>query len=445
MGISKKDLFRWLQIFGLGVVVILLVSLAAGAFWLNSFVRGQRMADYAAKLVERETGCQGIFEPFSFAGFGFATKGYQGEGGASSHFASIQAKGIRIEIEPFALLRGSLEMRRILIQKLTVALQKPSGGEELLAERVPLPRLAEERGHFLGRLRITSLSFEWPPNLAGGGSAKGMDLRGEGTEEGWGLRVRRGSIRVAELPELILSEAHGLLEGRTLRIEEAEFHPKNAPEALLAGTGKFALSSSETTDLSWQVQALPTGTVLPSPWRDRVTGKIRGFGKVLAGVGHPDETEGDLFLDQGSLHGIPFLLALDSLLKVRDLQDLPLSRAQCHVEGKGGWMRISAIDIQSGDTMAMNGWAEIEGKQVSGVLNVGLRSALAQRIPHLNVGLFQLGAGGYFWTTVRLSGTTDNVKEDLTPRLDWAIKKSVPMQIERKGQRLLRRVVPTMP
>lgn len=95
--------------------------------------------------------------------------------------------------------------------------------------------------------------------------------------------------------------------------------------------------------------------------------------------------------------------------------------------------------------MTMNGWTEIEGKRVSGVLNVGLRSELAQRIPHLNVGLFQLGAGGYFWTTVRLSGTTNNVQEDLTPRLDWAIKKSIPMQIEQKGQRLFRRAMPKMP
>jgi hypothetical protein len=445
MAISKKKLFRWLQIFALGLVVILLVSMGAGALWLNSFVRGNGLADYAAKLVERETGCQGTFESFSFAGFGFATKGYEGKGSASSHFASLQAKGIRIEINPFALLRGSLEVRRILIFKLTAVLQKPSTGDKPLVEGASFPGVKEERSAALQRLRIVSLSFKWPPNLAGGGSAKEIDLRGEATEEGWGLRARGGLISAAELPKLTLSEAHGILEGRTLRIETAECHFNRAPEALLAGTGKLGLSPSEPTDLSWQVQALPTGTVLPSPWKDRVTGKIRGFGKVLAGVGQPYETKGDLFLDQGSLHGIPFLVALASLLQVRDLQDLALSRAQCHVEGKGDWMRISAIDIQSGDTMTMNGWTEIEGKRVSGVLNVGLRSELAQRIPHLNVGLFQLGAGGYFWTTVRLSGTTNNVQEDLTPRLDWAIKKSIPMQIEQKGQRLLRRVVPKMP
>lgn len=108
-------------------------------------------------------------------------------------------------------------------------------------------------------------------------------------------------------------------------------------------------------------------------------------------------------------------------------------------------MRISDIEIQSADTMVMSGWAEVAGKQVSGVLNVGLRSELAKLIPRVNLGLFQLGAGGYFWTTVRLSGTTDHVQEDLTPRLDSALKKSLPMQIERKGQQLLRRVAPKLP
>lgn len=95
--------------------------------------------------------------------------------------------------------------------------------------------------------------------------------------------------------------------------------------------------------------------------------------------------------------------------------------------------------------MVMNGWTEVEGGRVSGVLNVGLRSDLARLIPNVNVGLFELGAGGYFWTTVRLSGTTDHVQEDLTPRLDRALKSSLPMQIERKGQQLLRRVVPGVP
>ncbi|MGD9895509.1 MAG: hypothetical protein AB7T14_00300 [Candidatus Methylacidiphilaceae bacterium] len=444
MGISKRSLSRWLRIFGLGALVLFLIGMGAGALWLNSFVRGEAVAGYAAKLVERATACEGTFEPFAFAGFGLATKGYLGKGNAASYLASMQAKTIRIEIDPFALLHGSIEVRRVLIAKLAVRLQMPSRGERPVAVDAPFLGSKEERNPALGRFRIASLAVEWPTSMAGGGSAKEIDLRGEGTEEGWGLRIRGGRVRVLELPELILSEAHGLLEGRTLRLEAAEFHPKDAPEALIAGTGKLGLSSSEPTDLSWQVQALPTAVVLPSPWKERVSGEIRGFGKVLASAGGLYETKGDLLLDQGALHGIPFLVALDSLLRVRTLQDLSLNRAQCHVEGKGDWMRISDIDIQSGDAMMINGWAEVEGKRVSGVLNVGLRPELVPPAPQVKAGLFRQGAGGYFWTTVRLSGTTDDPQEDLTPRLDLARKKSAPVRMEQK-ERLLRRVPPKIP
>ncbi len=445
MGDAKKRVFRWLGIAGLVILGLVLAGAVGGAFWINSLVRGKRFADYAAKLVERETGCQGSFEPFSFAGLGVATKGYQGKGTPTSRFASIQARGIRIEVDPFALLRLSLEVRRVSIVRLKLMLQKVWSEKLPMPASLSIPEAKGESPALPGKFRISMLSIGWPVEMAGGGMADGIDLRGETTEEGLGLRARGGRVRAAGMPELLLAEAHGLLVGRTLRLEAVEMHPKGAPEALLAGTGKLGLSPSEPTDLSWQVRALPAGTVLPSPWKERVSGEIRGFGKVVAAERERYETEGDLFLDQGSLHGIPFLVALDALLRVRTLQDLPLSRAQCHVEGKGDRIRISKIDLQSGETMVMNGWTEVEGGRVSGVLNVGLRSDLARLIPNVNVGLFELGAGGYFWTTVRLSGTTDHVQEDLTPRLDRALKSSLPMQIERKGQQLLRRVVPGVP
>ncbi|VVM05558.1 hypothetical protein MAMC_00668 [Methylacidimicrobium cyclopophantes] len=446
MTISKKNLSRWLRIAGLAAALLLVVTGVVGAFWVYRTVQGKGFADHAAELVERATGCTGRFDPFSFAGFGLATAGYQGKGNSASHFASIAAKNVRIELDPLAILRFSLQVRRVSIRKLVAVLQRPS--VENKAGTAGTSAAGEEKGlarWSLGRFRIASLGIGWPETMAGGGSAEGIDLRGEGSEEGWGLRAKGGSIRVAGLPELRLAEAHGLLEGKTLRMEAAELHPKDAPEALVAGTGKLGLAPSEPTDLSWQIQALPTWTVLPSPWKERVSGEVRGFGKVLAEEGGPYEWKGDLFLDQGVLHDIPFLVALDSLLRVRALQDVSLSRAQCHVEGKGERMRISDIAIQSGETMVIHGWAEVEGKRVSGVLNVGLRSELAQLIPRVNLGLFELGAGGYFWTTVRLSGTTDHVQEDLTPRLDWAIKKSLPMQMERKGEQLFRRVVPKIP
>ncbi len=445
MGISKEHWLRWLRISSLVLLATLLAGVGAAALWANRFMRGREFADYAAKLVERATGCQGTFDSFSFAGFGLATKGYQGKGGPGSRFASIEAKGIRIGIDPFALLHLSLQVRRVSIVRLKVILQKVSSQGGATPARLLIPGGGEERSPLPRRFRISFFSVGWPGELPGGAIADGIDLRGEESEEGWGLRARGGRVRMSGLPELTLAEAHGLLEGKTLRLEAVELHPKSAPEALVAGTGKVGLSPSEPTDLSWQVRALPTQTVLPSPWKERVVGEIRGFGKVLAKEGKPYEAQGDLFLDPGSLHDIPFLLALDAVLRARTLRDLPLNRAQCHVEGKGDWMRISNIDIQSGDTMTMSGWVEIEGKRVSGVLRVGLRSDLARLIPQVNAGLFQLGAAGYFWTTVRLSGTTDHVQEDLTPRIDWALKQSVPMQIERKGQRLLRRVVPRVP
>ena len=443
MGISKERWLRWLWISGLVVLALLLAGGVAGALWVNAFVRGKSCADYAAKLVERMTGCKGSFEPFSFAGFGLATKGYQGTGTPGSRFASIQAKGIRIEIDPFALVRFYLEVRRVSIVRLKVILQKTSS--QGTAMILPPRQGGEEGKALVGRFRISLLSVGWPAEIGGGGVADGIDLRGEESEEGWVLRARGGRVHASGLPELLLSEAHGLIVEKILRLEAVELHPKSAPEALIAGTGKLGLAPSEPTNLSWQVRALPTGTVLPSPWKQRVTGEIRGFGKLLATEGGAYEAKGEVFLDQGALHGIPFLVALDALLRVRTLQDLPLSRAQCQVEGKGDWMRISHIDIQSGDTMAMNGWTEVDGNKVSGALNVGLRSELAGLVPQIHAGLFQLGAGGYFWTTVRLSGTIDHVQEDLTPRIDWALKKSLPMQMERKGQQLLRRVVPKIP
>ncbi|CAB4243979.1 conserved protein of unknown function [Methylacidimicrobium sp. AP8] len=444
MAISKERCFCWLRIAALTLLVVLLGAGGTGALWLNGFVRGKRFAGYAADLIERATGCQGTFEPFAFAGFGLATKGYQGKGAPGSHFASIQAKNIRIEIDPLALLRLSLEVRRASIVRLKILLQKASA-EEAAAPGSPGGIGREVASVLPQRFRVSHLSVRWPAELGGGGMADEIDLRGERSEEGIALRARGGHVRVAELPELVLTEAHGLLAGRTVRVESAELHLRSAPEALIAGTGKLALFPTESTDLSWQIRAVPTKAVLPGPWQHRVTGTIHGFGKVVAKGAEPAEARGDLFLDDGSLHGIPFLIAIDSLLRVSALQDLTLSRAQCHVEGKGDWLRITDIDVQSGDAMALNGWAEVVGKRVSGVLNVGVRSDLAQLAPRVDVGLFQPGPGGYFWTTVRLSGTSDNVQEDLTPRIDWALKKSVPTPIERKGERILRRAVPKRP
>jgi hypothetical protein len=55
--------------------------------------------------------------------------------------------------------------------------------------------------------------------------------------------------------------------------------------------------------------------------------------------------------------------------------------------------------------------------QVDGRLKVGLPDALASKWPQLQAAVFSSQADDYGWTDVHLTGTPDNLQEDLTPRL----------------------------
>jgi hypothetical protein len=100
--------------------------------------------------------------------------------------------------------------------------------------------------------------------------------------------------------------------------------------------------------------------------------------------------------------------------------------ATCRYRITGGVTSLRAIKIRSRGLLGIEGDLAIEGEQLDGNLMVGVSRETLGGIPGAEAKVFTIERDGLLWTPVRVTGTIDEPKEDLTRRI-----------VDAAGQRVL--------
>ena len=88
-------------------------------------------------------------------------------------------------------------------------------------------------------------------------------------------------------------------------------------------------------------------------------------------------------------------------------------QAACSVHAAG----FSVLVLEAKGLIFLKGEFSVHEKKLSGEFELGLSTKIVDKFPGAREEVFKREAEGYAWTELSLNGTTDNIRDNLRPRL----------------------------
>jgi hypothetical protein len=164
---------------------------------------------------------------------------------------------------------------------------------------------------------------------------------------------------------------------------------------------------------------------LPAQWKGRLNGIA--FGDVhWAGKDPKLESstgEGSVRVDDARIYNLPLLEKLAELAQKKSFEHLELNDCSLNFAWRYPKIDIKDIAIEEKGKFRVEGAISIDRRSLGGAVRLGLTRQYLDWLPNREE-VFNLERSGYLWTTVHLSGTIDEPKQDLSPRIIELFKES---------------------
>ena len=411
----------WLGKVALGLIVVGVL----GAGMLYAVVRGYLYSDAFRKFLSAKAsvaaGVEGEFSPFRWDGLAVDAAAFEASG--MGLVKGLRVDGLHTEVGVGGLRRGVWEIRESRLERLELALDARAGdGAGALAGQNPgasplghgpawLPREVELQGLDVREVVLKAMLVQGPASVSG------MRVRvvPAGKKGAYRIEVADGTLRLpfGWVPELRMGRAR-------LRYQDGQVFLNNATvgvwkDGRLEASGEWD-SAARRYSLEGDVAGVKCEQVFNEDWSKRVVGDLSSDFTLDNHAGAA-VARGRLKILNGTLTALPLLDSLAAYADTRRFRVLALSEAHTDWKWKSGEFFFSNLVLASEGLVRLEGNLFIRGGALDGTFHLGLAPGTLANIPGAETDVFAPGARGLVWAPLRITGTLDDPKEDLTDRL----------------------------
>jgi hypothetical protein len=416
----------------LGAILILIFFSAWIGFYF--FVRGDSFRDWLSKKVSRSLRADGQFEPLTWEGSSFRSAGFSATGDPKSKLRSLKITNISAHIDWHQLLKGQLVIDKVNVEKIEADLGK--GIAQRTPEAAHQPPSFKFSSLLPSQLRVdhfyvADANVHWRTNHGDSGQFTNTKISATQRQpDQWDVEAIGGKVQHAAYPLIEIERTEGTIDREAITIHDAKA-TLSAGTAIRA-TGNIAIAKQLNAILNVDFTDLNSNVVFPAAWR--FGGKLSGH---LIYKGNLDrfehgEVTGSLKMADAAVDLANVFGTLHQLAKFGGLNDVRLDSIATDIryQERNTWFSNFRANYQ--DQIRVEGSGSIGPDRVDADLVVGLSPKILGWIPGAEEKVFTDQKDGLHWTEVRISGTPEQPKEDLTKRLVNAFRDK--MTKEFKGQ-----------
>ncbi len=434
----------WLGKTVVGLLIVGVVGLGAGYAILRRYLHSDSFRKFLSAEVSEVSGVTGEFAPFHWEGLAVDTESFESKG--QGIITGLRADGLHSEVGFGGLRRGVWEIRGSSLQRLEVSLdatktdeQSQNASSEVKSEARRkteksgwLPRDAELRELDVREVAVKAILDE------GLAVASGMTVHVEpaGAKNAYRADVRGGAVRMPFriLPEIRLDELHLRYQDKQVFLTDATASAfKNGR---IEGSGEWDMGSKRFS-LEGGVSELSCDDVFSEDWAKRMTGDVSSTFTMDNSTGSP-MARGTLKIQGGVLTALPMLDALAAYADTRRFRVLNLNEAHTDWRWKKGELALTNLVLSNDGLVRLEGAITIRGRTLDGMFRLGLAPGTLASIPGAETDVFIAGERGLLWSPLRITGTLDDPKEDLSDRLVAAAGARMFDQIPETGEKVIK-------
>ncbi|QSR89671.1 hypothetical protein IT6_05255 [Methylacidiphilum caldifontis] len=416
-------------LFIIALVLILGVFVAFISI-VNFYLSSQGFRDFLSEKITRVIQVDGKFSPIHIQGNALSAEKYLGYGEPSSPIKQIDATSIECQLLLRKIFSRLIYIKQLKVDHLRVDFKKqdfqhPNSSISATPSSNPVEKRPLKESILtqfiptkveLGQITIKSSTVSWPQDIAGGGKLENSSFelnKSEGTDmwigQGSGGNLYMGSYPPFKLKELLfkLFSDHCYIQRLVL------LHDLHGQVEI---SGEWSWKNREK-NIEINLTALPLPLFIPPSWKGKINGNI--YGKTFLTQSKASETslEGTIHLENGVIGDLPLFASL-ALFGTKESVPLDLAKANLYVTKNK--TQLNHIELEAKGKIKLEGQIEIDGDQIRGELLTGINPEQLKLIPGAKQKVFVQEKEGYQWTTVNITGSVEDPKEDLTPRITAA-------------------------
>jgi hypothetical protein len=365
----------------------------------------------------------GTYSPIRRIGFLSAASDNFRAGNGRKALTTLDARGITARFNPFGVLLRRWQLDEVHIDGGEVGIQtyepkpEPSPSKPwyhvFLPDRVYLCKVWSDPADVTWRFR----------NEKGGFFGTRLLITPHGRD--FDYRATGGAMKGALIPDLPLRRTHLLITRTLLTLYELDVAPGPDSDGFIHAEGTAGTREDKSLKFKVKFEKLPVREWLPASWRDHVNGLANGD---LTWSGEKPKLEtsqirASVRVKNGRVSQLPFLQKLSVITGKKSIEQLELSECSAELHWNNPRVEIKNIAIEDKGKFRIEGALSIREKSLGGAIQLGLAREYLEWLPRPEE-VFAKERAGYLWTTVHLSGTTDQPGQDLSPRVIEALKES---------------------
>ncbi len=433
---------RWL---GKAVVVLLVsgvILLGVGYGMLRSYLHSDAFRKFLSAEASETAGVTGEFAPFHWEGLAVDTDSFEATG--KGLITGVQADGLHTEVGLGGVRRGVWEIRGSSLRRLEVSVdaRKPMDVTAISGVALKAEKKAKRQAWFPSEAELQGIDVREVVVKAildqGLAVASGLSIHAEqaGAKNAYRAEIEGGTIRLpfGIVPELRLDRAR-------LRYQKEHVFLTDSTVAAwsngrIQSSGDWDMNSKKFS-LEGDATGMKCEDILSADWSKRLTGDVTSDFTLDNSMGYP-QASGKLTIQNGVLTALPMLDALAAYADTRRFRVLTLNAAHTQWRWKNGEISLTDLVLASEGLVRLEGAITIRGKAIDGLFRLGLAPGTLSTIPGAETDVFAAGERGLMWTTLRITGTLDDPKEDLTDRLIAAAGIRMFDQIPETGEKVIK-------
>ncbi len=405
-----------------GIFLALLAAVGTSV-WISRFLRGEAFR----KLIAAKTGealrSEAVFGPLRWTGSSLFVDSIQATGLPGSMVESVRAYQVRADVNLRAIVDGAWRVDQIQMVSFNGTL-RPGSNEPKTPGAPPqvavygieawLPKHFEVRRLDIAQARVNFRSIEGL-EIA---SLQDSALRIHPDGAGWTIEGVGGMLALANLPALTVVDFRSRTQGDVFFLTDSRF--RLGETGKISASGEFANNSKLLVEWS-QVDLTP---FLDPSWRSRFTGIWAGTASLEwpeSGLAAGRAT-GSFRLTDGLAQNIELLDRVAIFTGAPQFRRIPLQEISGVFEWTKGTIQIANLVAESKGLLRLEGNCTITANgAVDGTLRIGVTPQTLQWLPGSRERVFTIAQSGYVWTDVKISGSLQDVREDLSSRLAAAM------------------------
>lgn len=402
----------WLKIVG-ALSVLLVAGIVTVFVGFKSWAMKHLRSPEFRRQVESRAGqdLRGRVEifPIRFEGGQFYSDGLSALGGPDAGFHSVKIENVRGDFRLPSLWQLIVGEHKGFVDNVEVQ-RFDADFDDLRTEMIVPPKEKHQHSEVLN-IAVRDARLKWRS-----GGLVNLAVKVTPRDKGWMFEGSGGRINQLGLPSIDVSSIRAMYNEPTFYLQELVAR-QDGGEIVASGE----MRPQDKADMQFVVKSVNVAPFLPDDWRARLHGRLAGDVRAVFstrdGDSAPAQISGKLRLEGGHIEALPVLAKLAEFTKTEQFRRMRLDELSGEFFTQPKGVSVSKFVLESKQLLVVRGAFTIIDDQVEGSFDVGITPGPLQWLPGSQEKVFTVNRDGYAWTTMRVTGPTSAVKEDLTSRL----------------------------